>query len=325
MHKTLKFVQGSVSKKEFLPVLKHFVIENGTVRGFNGIIALCAPVPLSLSCKPRAEQLVDAVANCTEDVSMALTETGRLRIRSGKFATSVDCSPEEETPHAKPDGVKYLIDGATFLEAVKTLAPFVSDDASRPWSNAILFWHDKAYATNNVIAAEYTMASPVFQDAVVIRREAVKEILRIGDPPVAVQIARNSVTLHYGDNLWLFSLLGDANQWPNLPALLGKVEDGVQMPVDPDLFEGLAYLRKRADKIGRVYFGNGKLCTVDENEPDGTEYHLPWLTHKAIYNIDMFSLLKDVVHTFDFTNWPVPSKFYSEDKRLIGVIAGLKL
>ena len=36
----LKFVQGSVAKKDFVPALKHVVIENATVRGFNGVLAL---------------------------------------------------------------------------------------------------------------------------------------------------------------------------------------------------------------------------------------------------------------------------------------------
>ena len=39
----LKFVQGSVAKKELLPSLTHFKIEDGHIRGFNGTIAISAP------------------------------------------------------------------------------------------------------------------------------------------------------------------------------------------------------------------------------------------------------------------------------------------
>ena len=50
----LKFVQGSVAKKELQEGLTHFRIVDGTVRGFNGTISLCSPVPLNIDCTPKA-------------------------------------------------------------------------------------------------------------------------------------------------------------------------------------------------------------------------------------------------------------------------------
>ena len=44
MLKALKFVQGAVSKKDLVPALTHFRIENGTVRSYNGMLALCTPI-----------------------------------------------------------------------------------------------------------------------------------------------------------------------------------------------------------------------------------------------------------------------------------------
>ena len=73
---SLKFVQGAVAKKDFLPALTHFVIENGTVRGYNGMLALCSPIPFDIACKPKAESLVKAIANCNETVTLSLTQRG---------------------------------------------------------------------------------------------------------------------------------------------------------------------------------------------------------------------------------------------------------
>ena len=56
MLKELKFVQGAVSSKDFIPALTHFRIENGTVRSFNGLLALCSPIALDIDCTPKASR-----------------------------------------------------------------------------------------------------------------------------------------------------------------------------------------------------------------------------------------------------------------------------
>lgn len=49
MLKDLKFVQGAVAKKDLLPAMTHFRIENGHVRSFNGQMAISSPVAFDLS------------------------------------------------------------------------------------------------------------------------------------------------------------------------------------------------------------------------------------------------------------------------------------
>ena len=62
----LKFVQGSVSRKGFIPELTHFNIKDGMVRGYNGTLALCTPIPFDIDCVPKAEPLIKAIQNCVE-------------------------------------------------------------------------------------------------------------------------------------------------------------------------------------------------------------------------------------------------------------------
>lgn len=324
MLKTLKFVQGAVSKKDFLPALKHFVIENGTVRGYNGTLALCAPIPLQISCKPKADELVDAVTNCKEEIVMSMTATGRLRIKSGAYASSVDCVPDENTPHAVPDGEIHPIDGEAFMTGIKVLQPFIGDDASRQWSNGLLFVNQSVYATNNVIAAEYYMRFAL-PSVVMIPRDAIRELVRIDEAPISIQLARNSATFHYSDGRWLYTLLGMADQWPDIPGLIDHTVHGPLFPIDTRLFDGLEAIRKRVDKIGRVYFHNTGLSTVAAGDPDGSQYHVPDLQWEGIYNIDMLRLLEGVVEEIDWSQWPGRCYFTGAKKYMRGVMVGLKL
>ncbi|PWI52046.1 hypothetical protein, partial [Sulfoacidibacillus thermotolerans] len=109
----LKFVQGSVAKKELQEGLTHFRIVNGTVRGFNGTISLCSPVPLNIDCTPKAEPMLKAIAACDEAVQMTMLANGKLSIKSGGFKVSVD-TLQKPTAHVEPDGTIPDITGHHF-------------------------------------------------------------------------------------------------------------------------------------------------------------------------------------------------------------------
>lgn len=312
----LKFVQGAVAKKDFLPALTHFCIENGTVRGYNGKIALCSPIPFDIACKPKAESLVKAIANCKDTVQLSMTPAGRLSVRSGSFKAFVDCV-DGETPHVTPVGEQIELDGAMLLKGLAAVQPFIGDDASRPWCNGVLLRGPSVFATNNVALVEF-WAERTLPIVVNIPAAAVKELLRIGDPPTHAQYNDHSVTFHYDGGRWLMTQLLSA-EWPDL----GKVLDQQSTPsaVDPLLFEGLATIKPFADKLGRVLFVEGGLRT-HATEGEGADYTIAGLPVGPVFNIEMLELLNGTADTVDFTAYPKPCMFYGD--RLRGAVVGMR-
>lgn len=313
----LKFVVGSVAKKDYLPALTHFCIENGTVRGYNGTLALCSPIPFDISCKPKATALVQAIRNCTETISLSMTAAGRLSIKSGKFKAFVECI-EGESNHVVPEGQRINIDGVGFLAAVKAVAEFMGDDASRPWSNGILFKGQSAFATNNVIVVEYWTGVD-FPIVVNIPRAAVKEILRINEAPEYAQVTEQSFSLHYSNKRWIRSQIL-SSEWPDLSSILNKPSN--QIPVNPNLFEGLEVIKPFADKMGRIIFNEGSVCT-SLTEGDGAKYEVEGLNYEGSYNVEMLASLAGVAHTIDLTTYPKPCLFMGD--RLRGAIIGMRM
>lgn len=314
----LKFVQGAVAKKDFLPALTHFVIEKGTVRGYNGMLALCSPIPFDIECKPKAEPLVKAIGNCTETVQLALTAAGRLSIKSGKFKAFVDCHPDESTPHAMPEGEDVVIDGAALLQALKTVAPFIGDDASRPWSNGVLLLGQSAFATNNITLVEYWTGCTVPRP-INIPRAAIKEMLRIDEAPIGVQMTENSITFHYQNGRWLRTQLFET-KWPDLSKVLDRESN--PQPIDPRLFEALKVLKPFTDKSGRILFkGAGKIAT-HADDTEGAGYELDGFDHTGIYQIEMLGLLDGNVRSIDWSLYPSPCMFFGD--RLRGAIVGMR-
>lgn len=317
MLKELKFVQGAIGKKDFLPALTHFVIEDGTVRGYNGALALCSPIPFDIECKPKAEPLIKAINNCDDTVTLSMTPAGRLSIKSGKFKAFVDCSPADTVPHVLPEGDQLQLDGVALLQALKTLQPFIGDDASRAWSNGVLLRGQSAFATNNVTLAEYWVGSE-FPRTLNIPRAAIKEMLRINEAPTHAQHTDNSLTLHYSGGRWIRTNLLETN-WPDLNKVLDV--DCNPTDIDPRIFEGLKVIKPFADKLGRVLFKDGNLQT-HEVDGEGAAFAVEGFEAQGIYNIEMLSLLEGTASKADFTTYPKPCLFFGD--RLRGAIAGMR-
>lgn len=316
----LRFVQGAVGKKDLIPALTHFRIENNTIRSFNGTLALCSPIPCDLQCTPKAIPFVKAIQLCKETISLNLTKNGRLSVRSGSFSSFIDCVPEEvETPHVLPEGEEYVVNGAALLEAFRIMLPLIGDDASRPWSNGLLLRGQSAFATNNVIAVEYWVGTE-FPSESNIPRECIVEMLRIKEAPLRMQIVPGiCITFHYDGGRWIrASLL--ATNWPEMGKLLNKQTN--PKPIPSEFYEALVNLEPFSDKLGRVYIYSDNLSTGLE-EGEGANYKLPGLGFEGVYQISMLKLMQSVATSADMSFYPSPCHFYGD--RLRGVIIGLRV
>jgi len=308
----LKFVQGAVAKKEFIPELTHFCIENNTVRSFNGTLALCSPIDLDISCKPKAAPFVKAIQNCKETVSLSMTPAGRLSIKSGGFKAFIECVTEE-TPHVVPEGEILDLNGDAFIEAVAALETFIGDDASRPWSTGILFEGNSAFATNNVIAAEYWTGLGI-AGRYNVPRSAVKELLRIKQAPTHMQVSDKSMTFHFEDGRWIRTALFSFDGWPDLRGLFDSNSGQKATPIPEGFFDALTAIKPFLDSFNRVYFIDGSLCTSIV-EGDGASYEVEGLVSEGVFNHTMLERIRPVVKSIDFNAEGRACMFYGDKLR----------
>lgn len=324
----LKFVQGSVAKKELQEGLTHFRIVDGTVRGFNGTISLCSPVPLNIDCTPKAEPMLKAIAACDEAVQMTMLANGKLSIKSGGFKVSVD-TLQKPTAHVEPEGTIHEIDGQLFLNGLSRVTPFISNDASRPWSCGVLVKQGSMYATNNASIIQYWFGA-VFPVDCVVPRMAIKELLRIKKPPVRIQCTDTSMTFHYEDGCWLRTQLLEL-KWPNIDKIIERTEKGSDVyTLDTELFNCLEKIKPFCERDGRIYMENGVVRT-HYNELDGASAMFRESKSIGVYNIDLIMQLKGLATDWDASRFnekderglSTPIIFYGENLR--GVIVGFRL
>lgn len=316
MLEALKFVQGAVARKDYVAALTHFDIRDGRIKGYNGSLALCSPIDLSLNVKPKATQLVKAIQTCQTTTQINLTPTGRLSIKSGKFRAHVDCI-EEDFPDVEPEGEMVDLDGH-LLEAIKILNPFIAEDASRPWARGILLNGQSAFATNNVALIEYWLGY-TFPYIINLPKPAVQELIRIGKEPERVQVAGGSITFHYEGGRWLRTQTYSTD-WPDIGAILGRESN--PSPLTPDFFEALEALAPFTNELEQVFFLEGALAT-EKDAGTGARVDIQGLPNGPAFNIKQLQLLDKVATKIDFTQYPKPCIFYGD--KLRGAVVGMRV
>lgn len=320
MLSTLKFVQGAVGRKDLVPALTHFRIAGGRIFGYNGKMALSAPVALDVDCVPKAIPLVKAIEACDETAQLHLTPTGKLAIRSGKFRAHVDTLPEEAFPDVRPEGQFVQLTGP-LLPAMRALYELSGEDATRPWAAGVLLDGESAYATNNVILAEFWLGCH-FPYRVNVPRYAVKEMLRINEEPVSIQLTANNITFHYDGERWLRSQL-NSNEWPNAREMLDVRSRGVEVPPVPEgLFAALDTLQPFTDDLDRIYMIGGDLGRLATAPVEGMSVDIPEPLPDGIYNHEMISLLDGLATHIGFGNYPNPAPWYGD--RVRGLLMGMR-
>ena len=313
----LRFVQGAVAKKDLSPALTHFRLAGGRALGYNGLIALSSPIDIEVEAAPDAKTLVRAIERCKGDTTVVhLTDGGALSLKSGRFQAYVECYPDPTAlAGIEPEG-EIVEAPPAILQPFEKLLPLVGDDLSKPWAAGILLYGRSAFATNNVVLAEYWLGYPI-PKPINIPGEAVREILRIGIQPTSMQVAENSVTFHYPGERWLRARLYSV-EWPNVVPLLEA--PGTPKPLPDGFFEALATLKPFLPENSAVYFRAGRLQTRYTNGA-GASVEIEGLPDKGAFNGKLLLTLDGLAHSADFTPHPKPCPFRGDNIR--GVLIGM--
>lgn len=314
MKNTLRFVRGSISTKDFVPVLQCFHFYNGRVQGQNGRIAIDSPFPDLGEFTVPAERFLKAVDACDGAPVVTLTASGNLAVKKGTFRALLPLGEHTAFPLAVKSGTPLPI-GGNLLPVLRKLRPFISDDASRPWSNGVLFRDGYAYATNNVVL----IRAPVAWDAtdVILPVYAVDELLRIGQEPDALLLDERALTACLGD-AWLRAQLL-TGVWPDIAGRMAVLEHGVQVPT------GIRATIEKVvpfcpdPKMPEIVFSNDGISTAQgEHSATVTGMVLPDGRYRAEVLLDVLRVATHV----NFVAYPAPIAFAGDGVE--GIFVGLR-
>jgi hypothetical protein len=243
-------VKGAVSKKDLIPTLTHLAFTGTHVHGFNGHLHICAPSPefKSLpSITVPALRLLPILDSIADDTIRFSVKEGVLRVSAGRLRASIPTGKIEDFPmnDAPPKGKALK---AALLPMLAKVRPFISEDASKAWSQTVRIEEDFAYATNNVAIIAHPVPKQLraVLKGVLLPVFIIDELLRIGIEPVSIAWdAGSTVSFWYESGAWIRCAL-PALEWPNAKTTLKIVHDGQKRKlkrIPPHLAEAVAQLR----------------------------------------------------------------------------------
>ena len=267
MREILNLVKGAVSTKDLVPVLTHFLIYGGRIQGGNGRVSIdaeCSGLD-GLNFAVPADRFIRAIDACGSDPTLKLHKD-KLVVKSAGFRASLPILPAESYPYKaliKNEPYLYSKGNPRFLDVLRKLKPFISTDASRPWSNSVFFRDGFAYATNNVVLARIPCdyAGPEMQ----VSTHGVDEILRIGQEIDFFSLYETAIHFSYKD-FWM-DVQGVSELWPSK---LGDLCDQINTPTSnwvrcDGVLDKVSKLEHffPDKKVPTVVFEGGRAATLD--------------------------------------------------------------
>ena len=322
---SLKFVQGGVSRKNLVPVLSHYFIREGRITSYNGELAISAPIdlPKELEVYPKASVFFNAIEQCNEATDINILDNGHLKISSGKFKAVIPCMSKDDSIEVKPTGKSYQeFDGQALYDALQAAISFVGNDASRPWSNGILFQNQTVVATSNAVLIQIWVPETRMPE-LNLPAQAVRELLRVKRPPSKMQIDDNSVTFYYPDTSWIRCHLLSTH-WPNLDTLLDSGKEVALCQLPHDFFEGLESILQFTDKdLGSIYLQDNAMCTHKAQDVGAVYTFDTPFDGSGCFNGVQLMKLKGVANAMDFTTDSRKCSFFG-DNHVRGFIAKMR-
>ena len=315
----LRLVRGSVSDKDLIPVLTHFHIHDGYIQGTNGRIAIetFSKELKDFNITIPADKFLRAVDACDGEPKLKVTEK-RLTVSKGGFKAMLPLGEHDSFPKETIENGNWQPTSG-ILKLVRSLMPFISKDASRPWSVSILFSDGFAYATNNVVMAKIPFDTDLWK-RFAIPAIAVEEISRIGQEPTDIMVTENAVLFKYTWG-WLKSQVM-SHEWQDVSAFIPEVMAGLAGVPDGLLKAVDKILPFCPDpKLPIIQLGVAGVSTADgsqQAEVSGIE--LP----EGRYRAENLKLVLENCDEIDLTPYPSHCYFSNSVNKMTGIFVGMR-
>lgn len=313
MQIAIKFVRGAVAVKDLVPILTTFHIYNGRIQGYNGSVCIDHPLERKdLNITIPAKPFIKAVDICGGEPEITKLENERVQLSKGSFKCKIALENQDDFPVAEHPVAHDHKLGDGFLDMVKLVAPFISDDASRPWSMSIKISQGYMYATNNIVIVRTKLNAPC--DDFIMSSELVTELLRIWQAPSHVTNTSEEIFFKYPNGAWIKGQ-APAEGWPDIAPLFESGFDDLK-PIPGNLKGAVEKLASFAENglirftADGVFAGHEDDAHIEGLELDEIAFHVSPLTE----------VLK-VANHYDLTT--TPPRFAGE--RIKGIICNVKI
>jgi DNA polymerase III sliding clamp (beta) subunit (PCNA family) len=306
MLKALKFVNRATADKDIIRALTHICVHDGKLQGADSKMAIEADCPEleGFSFTTPAEKFIKAVVGCKETPTIVENADGTIKVSHKRFRVTLPTLGVKDYPRQtfKPDNAVLIDTPEGFLPALRKLVPFISQDASRPWSLGVCLGNTHFYATNNVTMARVPV--PWNGPIINLPRYIIEELLEINQPVLQIWASPTSISFQF-DGAWLRAQLY-TNSWPNVSKMFDVQQTFESVP--EGLLESVEQLIPFCPdvKFPTIYFKDGSLTTA--NGMQSAEVGFDW-AGCGVYRAEVLQTVLAVAKEWTPANYPKPVFF----------------
>jgi hypothetical protein len=238
-------------------------------------------------------------------------------VKSGRFKAKVPASDPNEWPYEtlEPETVPVP---AGFIQTLRDVRPFVSENATQLWATGVCFDGTFAYATNNIALVRVAVVSPFRQ--FLLPLWAVDFLLTREEGLTGWLLEENSVTFEWANGGRMRSqLLEGTFPVPSVNAIIDTAGEPTHALDEAwkTVYHRLAAMAE--DGFIALYPEHGQ-AGKESADSLHVEDELKTPGEKSVWFADHLSTVVDIATHWNPERWPNPSPFKSE--RLQGAIAG---
>ena len=253
----LKFIKPA-QKKTGTPEQTHCLLSNNWMVATNGILTIATPIEEDLCAWPHSFKLEEALKRVGEEMSITQLSQEAISVSSGNLKAVVPCLAEAMVVTG-PDPVGGQA-GEELKQALKDLAPIVTDGASEAYLASVLINGTEAVATNGHLILEINHGLYLPQN-VLVPKSACVAVAKTKKKLTGFGFSGPSCTFWFEDGSFIKTQLFN-EKYPNYHEHL-NVGNGLDYINTPEtLFEAVDSV-KDFSKSGIVYLKGDSVYSDD--------------------------------------------------------------
>lgn len=315
----LKFVERATADKDIIRALTHICVHDGRLQAGDSKIALECTCPelAGHSFTVAADKFIKAIAVCDGVPKIEILDDSRIKVSHKRFRVTLPTLKVEDYPRSEMRKSTEIPVPEAFIEALKRVFPFVSQDASRPWSLGVWLQDGYACATNNVTLVR----TPIdwHGPAINLPRFAIQEILDIKIPITRIFVDGSALEVEYGD-AW-FKTQTYTDIWPDSAVQLFNRPMPEMHSVPADLLKAVEKLIPFCPdvKFPSIYFKDGAITTANGAQSAEIGFDFEFT---GCYRAEVLQLALSVASEWSPQTYPQPIFFKGD--LIEGMLVGLR-
>lgn len=261
MKDAIEFIKHGVLNRQFNEAYTQIHACGDYIQSHNGFITMSHTLMGIGTFAVSSTKLISAIKACGYKPDLSLGDK-YITLSRNKFRARLPFSSELNKVKPDKDNIKRI--KTPVMDTIKSMYPYISEDASRIWSQSILSKKGYLYVTNNVMIVRAECKLP----AGVYPIQLIAAMMKVNKEPTHIAVCDRSITVYYDDTTWIRSST-IAETWPDIigmfkdikfkevPRILDDFRECVEM-IEPFVEDDIIQIRD-----GKMVTPTGEIDDVD--------------------------------------------------------------